>query len=195
MKIDFAKEHSIPFRVVVVGCSGSGKTTFATRLASALDISHIELDLLNWRPGWHDRYVHEFDAFQSDLALEISHENWVLAGGYTRVRSMIFARASIVVWLDLPKHIVLRQVVFRSLMRVIDRQPILNGNRERFWQWFTNKGHPIQIVLFQFAQKRVKIKAQLDDESAAHLIKIRCRSRQEVADAFATLTSDKKARV
>ena len=192
---EFELPSDTPLRVVIVGCSGSGKTTFATRLAQALDVPQIELDLLNWRPGWYDRYVNEFDAFQADLAKEISSENWVLAGGYTRVRSMIFERATVVVWLDLPKFLVFRQVFFRSLMRAVDGKPILNGNRERFTQWFVNKGHPIQIVLFQFARKRAKIEAQLGDEVAAHLIQVRCQSRRDVADALTTLASYKIASV
>jgi cytidylate kinase len=39
-------------RVVVVGNSGSGKTTFALRLAQALDLTHVELDSIYHQPGW-----------------------------------------------------------------------------------------------------------------------------------------------
>jgi adenylate kinase family enzyme len=36
---------------VVLGTSGSGKSTFAGRLAAATGIARIELDEINWRPG------------------------------------------------------------------------------------------------------------------------------------------------
>jgi len=39
-------------RVVVVGTSGSGKTTIARRLAALLGVRHIELDSLHWERGW-----------------------------------------------------------------------------------------------------------------------------------------------
>lgn len=169
--------------MVVIGISGSGKTTFATRVSKALGIPQIELDLLNWRPGWYNRYVLEFEAFRNDVAQAISQESWVLAGGYTRIRPMILERANMVIWLDLPKSVVLRQVFWRSLKRATDGKPILNGNHETFLRWF-GKGHPIQIVWNNFKRKQESFKAQLASPEAAHLKLIQCRSRREVEAAF-----------
>ena len=42
-------------RVRVVGNSGAGKTTFARRLADALDVPHLELDEVFWDAGWTKR--------------------------------------------------------------------------------------------------------------------------------------------
>ena len=39
-------------RIVVVGTSGAGKTTLARRIAALLMLPHIELDAINWQPGW-----------------------------------------------------------------------------------------------------------------------------------------------
>ena len=39
-------------RLVVVGTSGSGKTTVAGQLALILGVPHIELDSLHWEPDW-----------------------------------------------------------------------------------------------------------------------------------------------
>ena len=39
-------------RVIVIGTSGSGKTTMAKRLAERLAAPHIELDGLHWGPNW-----------------------------------------------------------------------------------------------------------------------------------------------
>lgn len=175
-----------PLRVVVIGVSGSGKTSFATRLAKQLDLKQIELDLLNWRPNWHDRYVHEFEAFEADVLREISDPEWVLAGGYSKVRAMIFARANTVVWLDLPKTLVLRQVIWRSIRRAVSRKPILNGNYESFLRWF-NTGHPIQIVWRHYARKTQTYKAQLAAPDAAHLRVFQCKSRADVEETLRSL--------
>jgi adenylate kinase family enzyme len=39
-------------RLVVVGTSGSGKTTMAAHLARALGVVHVELDALQHGPDW-----------------------------------------------------------------------------------------------------------------------------------------------
>ncbi|WP_229907829.1 hypothetical protein [Amycolatopsis oliviviridis] len=39
-------------RIMVVGCSGAGKSTFSRRLGAALDLPVTHLDRLYWRPGW-----------------------------------------------------------------------------------------------------------------------------------------------
>ena len=39
-------------RVVVVGSTGSGKTTLARQLSRLLDVPHTELDALNWEANW-----------------------------------------------------------------------------------------------------------------------------------------------
>ena len=39
-------------RIAVIGNSGSGKSTLARTLSARLGIPHIELDALNWQPGW-----------------------------------------------------------------------------------------------------------------------------------------------
>ena len=39
-------------RIHVTGNSGGGKTTLAARLAQVLNAPFVELDALNWQPGW-----------------------------------------------------------------------------------------------------------------------------------------------
>ena len=41
-------------RIVVIGASGAGKTTLARWIAGQLGLPHIELDAINWQPGWRD---------------------------------------------------------------------------------------------------------------------------------------------
>ena len=84
-------------RVAVLGISGSGKTTFATRLADATGMDQVELDLLNWRPEWVSRYEVDFDGLARDLDEALEAERWVVAGGYSKLRDRILMRADTVV--------------------------------------------------------------------------------------------------
>jgi len=45
-------------------------------------------------------------------------------------RDVVWTRADIVVWFDLPRRTVMRQVVTRTLRRAITRAELWNGNRE-----------------------------------------------------------------
>jgi adenylate kinase family enzyme len=40
-----------PKRIVVIGCGGAGKSTFARHLSEILDLSTIHLDSFFWKPG------------------------------------------------------------------------------------------------------------------------------------------------
>jgi len=52
-------------RVVVLGVTGAGKTTFAAALARKLGVQHIELDALHWEPNW---VMAELDVFRDRVA-------------------------------------------------------------------------------------------------------------------------------
>src|SRR5262245_40275576 len=47
-------------RVVVVGTSCSGKTTFAKELARKLNKKHVEIDAIYWLPDWTGRPEDDF---------------------------------------------------------------------------------------------------------------------------------------
>lgn len=178
-------------RVVVLGISGCGKTTFATKLADATGVAQIELDLLNWRPGWVSRYDVDFDGLVRDLEKAMDARDWVVAGGYSKLREQTLQRADTVVWLDLPKPLILWQVFWRSLNRASTRRPMLNGNVETFSRW-GSRGHPLQIVWFGFHRKRKQFEAHLAQPSHQRLNVFRCKSRREVSFALNTLIKSTK---
>ena len=46
------KRSDVGRRIHVMGNSSSGKSTLAERLSRALELPLVELDALNWEPGW-----------------------------------------------------------------------------------------------------------------------------------------------
>ncbi len=120
-------------RVSVVGTPGSGKSTFAASLALILGVDHVELDAIFHQPGWVALPKAEF---RERVAAITAADRWVIDGNYSAVRDLVWRRADIVVWLDLPRGVVMRRIVARTLRRAIQRQELWNGNREPWRNFF-----------------------------------------------------------
>ncbi len=119
-------------RVVIVGNSGSGKTTLADQVAAQLRVPHVELDAHHHRAGWTPTPPEEFAAAvrQALDTADVASGGWVVCGNYRQVRTQIWARADTIVWLDLPRPVVMWRVTRRSFGRVARRTELWNGNRE-----------------------------------------------------------------
>lgn len=114
-------------RIAVVGSSGAGKTTLSRALSRKLQIQHLELDGLFHQPGWTELDV---DNFRDQVNEFVKGDSWVIDGNYARARDLILARADTVVWLRMPRSVVLRQVLYRTFRRLLLREELWNGNRE-----------------------------------------------------------------
>jgi adenylate kinase family enzyme len=116
-------------RVSVVGNAGSGKSTLARRVATVLGVPYVELDAIHHLANWEPIAPEEFAAAVSEIA---ATDSWVIDGNYRTVvvDGPVWERADTVVWLDLPRPVVMRQVVGRTLRRLVTREELWNGNRE-----------------------------------------------------------------
>jgi adenylate kinase family enzyme len=115
-------------RVAVVGNAGAGKSMLAARLARRLGVPHVELDAIFHLAGW--RELPE-DDFCAEVTVATAADGWVVDGNYAAVRDLVWARADTVVWLDLPRVLVMRRITWRTLRRAVTRRTLWNGNRER----------------------------------------------------------------
>jgi adenylate kinase family enzyme len=114
-------------RYVIVGTTGSGKTTLARELSRRIAAPHIELDALNWGPNWTAAST---DVFRAKAAEAVSGERWVIDGNYEVVRDVVWSRANCIVWLNYSLPLVLRRLLQRTARRVFLAEPCCNGNRE-----------------------------------------------------------------
>jgi adenylate kinase family enzyme len=162
-------------RVSVVGNSGSGKSTLAAALSEHLAIPWFELDSIYHQPGWNQLPAPEFRARVREAA---AADAWVIDGNYTAVRDLVWARADTVVWIDLPRPLVMYRVISRSLRRAVLRQELWNGNREPWSNWLTLDPER-SIIMWswtQHADYRVRYAAAMADPDLAHLAFVRLRS-------------------
>lgn len=114
-------------RVLIIGPTGSGKTTLARSLSRVTGVSHIELDLLRYERDWQEVPAAEF---YDRVAVVARNDSWIIDGNYTAVRELIWNRADLVVWLDYSLPVILRRLLVRTVCRLATSADIGNGNRE-----------------------------------------------------------------
>jgi adenylate kinase family enzyme len=181
-------------RIVVIGTSGAGKTTLARTIAQRLGLSHIELDALNWQPGWRDLVRGDPAEFVRRVATAMQVDGWVADGNYAVARDLLWRNASHLVWLDYERPVIMRRVIGRSLTRVILRTELWagTGNRER-WRFLVKPSHPIRWAWRTWETMRRETAELIGRTEYGHLNVIRLRHPREAQEALETLVADARA--
>ena len=157
-------------RVAIVGSSGSGKTTLARALAARLGCPHVELDALNWEPGWT---AAPLDIFRQRVAAAVAEDAWVSDGNYGSSRDLVWPRAQAIVWLDYSLAVCFRRVFLRTMRRLFTRQGLWSGNKESFRMAFLSRDSLLLWVLRTHNRRRRDIRADLEHPEHAHLTVVR----------------------
>jgi adenylate kinase family enzyme len=88
-------------RILVMGSSGSGKSTFARRLSAITGIPIVSIDALFWKPGW---VASDRAELRARLAEATRQPRWIMDGNYTSADGELRREVSdTVIWFDLPR--------------------------------------------------------------------------------------------
>jgi adenylate kinase family enzyme len=160
-----------PRRVLVTGTSGSGKTTLAAALSARLDIPHTDIDGLFHGPEWVPR-----PEFAADVAALAARDEWVTEWQYSGVRTLLLARAELLVWLDLTRAAVLRQVVPRTLRRRVRRMELWNGNLEPpLWTFVIDRDHIVRWAWRTHPKTAARVLRVLASDDPPVVVRLRTR--------------------
>ena len=77
------------------------------------------------------------------------------------MRPVVWARADTVVWLDLPRRTVMRQVIARTVRRAVMREVLWNGNREPLSNFLSLDPND-NIILWTWVKYREFVQRYLD---------------------------------
>ena len=92
-------------KVIVIGCPGSGKTTFAEKLNKCTDLPVYYLDAI-----WHkpDKTHISRDDFDEKIKGIFSEPEWIIDGNYNRTIEMRLQQCDTVFLFDLPTEVCLQ---------------------------------------------------------------------------------------
>ena len=89
-------------KIIILGCSGSGKSTFARALAARTGLPLVHIDNIWWRADGTHIPREDFDRALDGL---LRGEQWILDGDYSRTYEVRIRAADTVIFLDYPEAV------------------------------------------------------------------------------------------
>ena len=94
-------------KIIVIGCPGSGKSTFATALHKITGIELFHLDMMYWNA---EKTTVDKAVFRERLQSAMQNEEWIIDGNYGSTMEMRMQECDTVFFLDYPADICLEGV-------------------------------------------------------------------------------------
>ena len=134
-------------RILIIGCSGSGKSRLALELKEKLGLPVIHLDQLWHKEGWNHITREEFD---SRLAMAMNMDRWIIDGNYSRTMDTRLSKCDTIIYLDFSRWACLWGMFQRVIGNLGKTRPDMpEGCPERFdWEfvkyiWNFNKNNRV----------------------------------------------------
>jgi hypothetical protein len=175
-----APSETIPERIVVIGCAGSGKTRLARVLAARLGARHIERDAFgdDEAPGF---------ANQVAAAIDAAGPRWVFDGAPYNAEPLVYPNADTVVALDYPRRVVRRRVLRRSVrLWLTHRGDGAHTSTAPPWRWWA-PDHPVGWAAATHAARHAEIAELFTRPELAHARRLRFTSPRQAAAWLASL--------
>ncbi|WP_144574458.1 AAA family ATPase [Agrobacterium sp. DE0009] len=100
-------------RIMIVGCSGGGKSTLSRKLVQRFGFEYISMDReIFWLPGWQARPRSEQ---RQIIARFVSRERWLMDGSNPSSFDLRLPRTDIVIWVRMPRWLCLWGAISRII--------------------------------------------------------------------------------
>ena len=144
-------------KVLIIGCSGSGKSTFARKLSLATGLPLYYLDMI-----WHkpDKTTVSAEEFDKQLKILLAKDSWIIDGNYQRTLEMRIKECDTVFLLDIPTDICLEGAKSRIGKKRVDLPWLETKLDEDFEQWirdYPNRSLPKTTALLEKYDKEKQI--------------------------------------
>lgn len=161
-------------RVIIIGCPGSGKSTFARALQPKTGLPLVYLDMLNWNA---DRTTVPREVFRARLADALNGREWIIDGNYCSTMEQRIAAADTIFFLDYAPEVCMegilsRRGTVRPDIPWVEAPDDVDEEFVEFVKNFSSETRPIVLeLLAKYSEKTTII----------------FRSRQDAEDYLSTL--------
>lgn len=122
-------------KIMVIGCPGGGKSTFAGALGKITKLPVYHLDMLYWNA---DKTTVDRETFLSRLGSVLEKERWIIDGNYSSSMEMRLKECDAVFFLDYSTDVCLDGVRMRMGKPRLDMPWIEQEYDEEFIQFIKN---------------------------------------------------------
>lgn len=175
-------------RILVLGRTGSGKTTLARELAAAIGMPHVELDSLLFEA---DLSRAPLDVLRARTSEAIAAEQWVTDGNKRAVRDLVWPRADTVIWLDYPFYVSVWRLAKRARSRTsrISAQAAESGDRSGVPKQMAKAAKGVLTALRSHRGQRREYPQLFAQPANRHLAVARLRSPRATREWLARVTA------
>ncbi len=97
-------------KIIVIGCPGSGKSTFSKKLNTITGIPLYHLDMIYWN---EDRTKVPREVFLKEMDSIIDKDRWIIDGNYGSTMEKRMAACDTVIFLDYPTEVCISGIMKR----------------------------------------------------------------------------------
>lgn len=153
-------------KVIVIGCPGSGKSTFARALHDITGLPLYHLDMLYWNA---DRTIVPQDVFRARLVEVIERDCWIVDGNYGSTMELRLQACDTVFFLDYPLDVCMNGIVERRGkerpdMPWIESEDDVDEEFVEFVKNYNSENRPeVMALLEKYADKEIIIFKSRDE--------------------------------
>lgn len=137
-------------KVLILGCAGSGKSTFSKHLGEILKLPVIHLDSFYWKSGWVPSTEAEWDQIIQELMCK---DQYIMDGNYSRTLRIRMKDADTIFFFDFSRYLCIYQAIKRRIIyHGKTRSDMAEGCKEKIdlefikWIWNFNKRSRDEIL-------------------------------------------------
>lgn len=160
-------------KVMVIGCPGSGKSTFSRALSQITCLPLTHLDMLYWNA---DKTTVERSVFLERLSAVLQKDAWIIDGNYSSTMELRMQECDTVFFLDYPADICLQGVKDRQGKPRPDMPWVETEEDTEFLEYIQNfykENRPQVLELLQkYSHKTIHV---FQNRREAHMFLANCK--------------------